>query len=178
MRATNDFPEILPLSVTFRLCLFGCLAVSSNPSLFIGRCLLFIFPFSLFFCLSQFPSLYPSSRFVLFRRLFSIEVRLHAHSRSTGNLLIASFLNGKGRCAASFLAEEISGPDHAIDFHAPLVKVFLSVLLTTSSFVASVGIAGNLNWIFRASIRDASIKDTDNLTNSTTKIVKSNFHEK
>jgi len=118
----------------------------------------------------------PSSRFVLFRRLFSIEVRLHAHSRSTGNLLIASFLNGKGRCAASFLAEKISGPDHAIDFHAPLVKVFLSVLLT-SSFVASVGIAGNLNWIFRASIRDASIKGTDNLINLTTKIVKSNFHQ-
>jgi len=62
---------------------------------------------------------------------------------------------GKGRCAV--LAEEISEPDHAIDFHAPLVKVFLSIFLTTPSFVASVGIAGNLNWIFRASIEDASI---------------------
>lgn len=57
----------------------------------------------------------------------------------------------------SFLTEEISGPDHAIDFHAPPVRVFLSVFPTTPSFVASVGIAGNLNWIFRASIENASI---------------------
>lgn len=47
------------------------------------------------------------------------------------NLLIASFPDGRGECAASFLAEEISGPDHAIDFHAPTVRIFLSIFLTT-----------------------------------------------
>lgn len=134
MRATNGFPEILPLS-TFRLCLFGCLVVSSDPSVDLSVDVSFLysfFSFSLFLPLSISDAAFilsPSSRFVLFRRLFSIKVRLHAHSRSSGNLLIASFLNGKGRCAASFLAEEISGPDHAIDFHTPLVKVFLSVFL-------------------------------------------------
>lgn len=46
--------------------------------------------------------------------------------------------------AASFLAEEISGSDHAIDFHVPTVRIFLFVFLTTP-FVASVRIAGNLN---------------------------------
>lgn len=68
-------------------------------------------------------------------------------------LLIANFLDGgKGR-AVSFLIEEISGLDHAIDFHASLVLVFLSLFPTISSFVASIGIANNLNWIFRVSIK-------------------------
>lgn len=68
------------------------------------------------------------------------------------NLLIASFLDGgKGR-AVSFLVEEISGLDHAIDFHASPVSVFLSLSPTVPSFVASIEIANNLNWIFRVSI--------------------------
>jgi hypothetical protein len=53
---------------------------------------------------------------------------------------------------ASFLAEEISGLDHAIDFHASPLSVFLSVFSVVLSFVASVGIVGNLNWIVCASI--------------------------
>lgn len=68
--------------------------------------------------------------------------------------MIASFLDRNGGCAASFLVEEISGPDHAIDFHAPPVRVFLSIFSVTSS---SVGIVGNLNGIFDASIGDASV---------------------
>lgn len=46
---------------------------------------------------------------------------------------------------ASFLGKEISGPDHAIDFHVPTVRIFLSVFLTTPSFVAFVRTAGNLD---------------------------------
>lgn len=52
MRATNGFPEILPLPVTSSSWwLFGCLAVSSDLSLFIDRCLSFTPTLSLLFFL-------------------------------------------------------------------------------------------------------------------------------
>lgn len=91
-------------------------------------------------------------RSVLFRRLFNIQLRLLLAHPIRRNLLIASFLDGG--CAASFLAEEISGLDHAIDFHASPVLVFLSLSPAAARRRLSClpGSTGDLNSIFRVSI--------------------------
>lgn len=145
MRATNGFPEIrfplLPLPVTSSSwCLFGCLersfAIYRSTSLF-----------HTFF--SLFSTLNPHRRrhFVFFLSFCLIPAAFQHRGSSARtlsirrNLLIVSFLDRNGGCAASFLVEEISGPDHAIDFHAPPVRVFLSVFPATPSFVVSVGIS-------------------------------------
>lgn len=130
-------------------------------------------PWRLFGCLERSPTIYrptfPSLSFSFPRPLFHrhrfvsffsfrlIPAAFQHRGSSARTLLIASFLDEEWERAASFLAEEISGPDHAIDFHASLLSVFLLLFPTIPSFVASVGITGNLNWIFRASIGDASI---------------------
>lgn len=138
-----------------------------SPSLAIYR--LASFFYSLILCLFHYFSLFFTldlrrrRHFVFFFSFCFIPMAFQHRGSSARTLsirrnhLIASFPDGREECAASFLAEEISGPDHAIDFHAPTVKIFLSVFLTIPSFVASIGIDGNLNWIFRASIGDASI---------------------
>lgn len=93
--------------------------IRSSPSLSLCLC------FSLFFTLDlRRRSHFLFFRFVLFRRLFSIEVRLHAHSRSAKtSWLRVSRMEEEN--VASFLGKEISGPDHAIDFHAPTVRISL-----------------------------------------------------
>lgn len=64
-------------------------------------------------------------------------VRLHAHFPIRRNLLIASFPDEGRKTHSFFLAEKISGPDHAIDFHASSISVFLS----RSSRLSPEGIA-------------------------------------
>lgn len=164
MRATNGFPEILPPSVTSSSWyLFGCLAISSDLPLFINWHLFsthsvsLLFYFALFFILD----LRRRRHFISFLSFCLISTASQHRGSSARtlskrrNLLIASFPNGRGEYTASFLVEEISGPDHAIDFHAPTVRIFLSVFLTNPSFIAFIRIAGNPNWIFRASIGNA-----------------------
>lgn len=124
MWATNGFPEILPLPAllpargvysdvepsraTFR---YLSVDVFLSPSLILDL----PSPLCLLPLVLSYSGGFSASRLVC--TLFTIH----------RNLLIASFLaGGKGR-AVSFLVEEISGLDHAIDFHASPVLVFLSL---------------------------------------------------
>lgn len=82
----NGFPEILPLPVTSSSwCLFGCLAVSNDLSLFIDRRHSLSLSLSLFH--SRFP-MPPSLRLpplvLSYSGFLASEIRLHAHSRFAG----------------------------------------------------------------------------------------------
>lgn len=150
MRVTNGYPGILPLPV-----------ISASRHLFgTSRRLersIAVYRSDVSVSLTTFAVviLSPSSSFHFVSAAFQ---RPGSSARALSirrNLLIASFLDGGS--AASFLAEEISGLDHAIDFHASPISVFLSRSPAAPSFVASAGIVGNPNSIFRVSIRNASI---------------------
>lgn len=126
MRATNGFPGILPFSVAFSPMALIWLSrrLERSPAIYRQMFL------SLSFSFSQ-PPLY-RRRFVSFSsfRLIPAAFQHWGSSARTlpicRNLLIASFLDEGWECAASFLAEEISGLDHAIDFHASPLSVFSS----------------------------------------------------
>lgn len=123
MWATNGFPGILPLPAllpprgvysdvkpsraTFRY--LSADATSSFLSLFLSS-------------LISVATLSTSSRSALFRRLFSVETRLHTlyHPQKPLDCEFPRRREGKFPHV-----EEISGLDHAIDFHASLLLVFL-----------------------------------------------------
>lgn len=143
MRATNGFPGILPFPVGFLVALIQ-LSRRLERSLAIYR-------LTFLSLSSSFPRSSLHHRFVSFF-LFRLIPTAFQHRDSSArtlpirrNLLITSFLDEGWEHAASFLAEKISGADHAIDFHASPLSVFLLLFPAAPSFVASVGIAGNLN---------------------------------
>lgn len=124
MRATKRFSGDTSASRYFQLAVLIWMSCRLERSFAIYRSTSFSLSLSVPLSISDAAVITsPSSRFVLFR-LFSIGDSSARTLSVRRNLLIASFLDGKGRCAASFLAEEISGPDHAIDFHAPAVRGF------------------------------------------------------
>lgn len=140
------FPGIFPLPVTSSSRrLFGCLVVSRYLSVDV--------------CVSL--SLAPPSFHLLPPRLvpaaFQHPASSATHTFEPQEPLDCEFPRRRVR-AASFLAEEISGLDHAIDFHASPVSVFLCPFPSRPpSFVARLsGSTGNLNSIFRVSIENTS----------------------
>lgn len=130
MWATNGFPEyfrfpryfqpVAFIRMSRRLERLSAIYRSTSSSLLLSS-------------LISVATLSTSSRSILFRRLFSVETRLHTLYYPQKPLDCEFPWRRKGARAVSFLVEEISGLDHAIDFHASPVSVFLRLSLSLPS---------------------------------------------